>query len=858
MMGGQVQARYLNVEWLDEKTVTSFSSSLDPLELYKEEGAWKIDAHVFNGHFSRIGFRILDQEVIHRPYFVVDQDPVEELLAVVDPSTGETWWIQNSGWDHDKRRYNSQLQRTVGTAKVCIQNLYITIQNHSSNFTVQELESYLSDFKADLWLIIFNPQGRVKGKIEKGVPSILGEDLFRLLLEFAGAAEKIAANLEVELKEVVGKKPLRSVRPIVQTFVEVASRGYARQLSSRAFVEVADTGDNRYVHHLLIRLLFMVDQLASLALTQKSHLNQMVKEHASWRDELLSKNDKVIDKEVFQSELIKLDDEVEAVRSSVNAPEMERHNDSRRNPKGDYTLLLGDLYGKSDDQFFCNELDGDNFKETYNGWYCVVTLPNDLATQVAKLSNGNRRPIKLKGMLSKSKHKNSKGGDFYRIEYSHVESVEFIGPTAADVMREKIPKLEAASWHVPLSSQERRELNQEAAALAARESLLNVRVSELDRMLKELDGVSRRFAGVVGVFRQRRVGRSARFPNSMTFVRNPGYFSVKSSYEKIRSLSGVEDDVLNSMAIIDDIGLVNVSNLYEKWCLLQIIKVLRDGFGFQLEGDWQRALVNSVLNQEHNICFEFKGAATGWTAKLGYEKVLANNRRPDFVFDLSVPCYEQTQLPNSKKWFHTGDRSVRIVMDAKFRERWQAGELAQLVTHLRDEKNYSEQAINPVFILHPCYELGQPRTSPLTWGKSCDYGQTARHESGAIYLSPRRTGGSSLDNLHRLFGMVLQEASHYLYDGEGRHWSDAQCISCGRAVDGREVQLKYTTTRTGKDRWELNCHHCKLVSIRTNCYGCGRALHKNGHYWTYHRTRAESQSNVVCPSCECFFDGVQI
>lgn len=851
-MEGKIEARYLNVEWLDHKTVTSFSCSLDSLEIYEEEGTWKVDAHVFNGYFSRIGFRVLNQKLVHRPYFVVDQNSVEELLAVVDPSTKETWWIQNSGWDPNKRRYNSELQRTVGTAKVYVQNFYITILNHSSNFTIQELEAYLSDFKADLWLIIFNPQGRVNGKIEKGVPSILGEDLVRLLHEFVGTAEKISANLAVELKEVVEKKPVRSVRPIVQTFVEVASRGYTKQLSSRAFVEMADTSDNRYVHHILSRLLFMVDQLARMAMTQKSYLKNIAKHNTSWCGELLSQKCKVINKEVFLSEIHKLDKEVEAVCNSVYATEMESPHDFRRNPEGDYILLLGELYGRSKNQFFCTEFNNRNFKDTYKT-YCVITLPEHLATQVAKLSSGNRLPMKFKGNLSKRLDKNNNRVDFYRIEYKSVESVEFIEPTAADVMRKKIPKLEASNWQVPLSFREREELKQEAKALAVRASLLDTRASELDHMLKELDAVSRRLARVAAVFRHRKVGKSARFPNSMTFVRNPGYFSIKSSYEKIKNLSGVEDDIVNSMTVIDEIGLVNVSNLYEKWCLLQIIKVLRDGFGFQLEGDWQRYLVNGVLNQEHNICLKFKGVSPGWTAQLVYEKVLANNRRPDFVLDLFLPCYEQSELPNSTKWFHAGDRSVRIVMDAKFRERWWPGELTQLLTHLRVEKDYSEQEKNQVFILHPCSELGEQRTSPLTWGGSCDYGQRNDHKSGTIYLSPRHINGSSLDNLHRLFGMLFQGASHFLHDDEGWKWSDAQCIGCGRVVDSDKVQLKLTKTKASRDKWELNCHHCKLVSVRTNCFGCGRTLHKNGHYWTYHKTMAESLSNVVCPSCESFF-----
>lgn len=861
MMKEEIEARYLNVEWLDHKTVASLSCSLDPLEIYEEEGTWKIDTHVFKGYFSRIGFRVLNQKLVHRPYFFVDQNSVEELLDVVDPSTGETWWIQNSGWDSNKCRYNSELQRTVGTAKLCVQNLHITIINHSSNFTLQELEAYLSDFKADLWLIIFNPQGRVKGKIEKGMPNILGEDLVRLLHEFVGIAEKISENLVVELKEVVEKKPVRSVKPITKTFIEVASRGYAKQLSSRAFVEMADTSDNRYVHHILSRLLFMIDQLIRMAMTQKFNFKKMANHNSSWRDDLLSQTQKIIPKKVFFDELDKLDEKINnerrAISTSVPAGNTNLSRYFSINKSEYYTFQFGKLYGKSETDLFCNKLLGKNFKEEYKT-YCVVSLPKNLAIQVEKLSSDNHlTTIKLNGIFSERRDTDSKGIDFHRIEYEYVESVEFPDDTVADIMRKKIPKLEASNWLVALTFNEKEERKKEAQALEKRRSLLDTHVSELDGMLKELNSFSRRLGKVATTFRNRKVGKSARFPNSMTFVRNPGYFLIKSSHEKIKNLSGIEDDIVNSMTVIDEISLVNVSNLYEKWCLLQIIKVLRDGFGFQLEGEWQRSLVNSVLNREHNICLQFKGASPNWTAQLFYEKVLTNNCRPDFVLDLFLPCYEQSELPNSNKWFTTGNRSVRIVMDAKFREQWRPGELAQVVTDLRVKKDYSEQNKNQVFILHPCIDSSEQHTSPLTWGSSCDYGQTNNHKSGAIYLSPRRTNGSSLDNLHRLLGMLLQEASHFLHehDTEGWKWSDAQCIGCGRVVDFDKVQLTLTKTKAGRDKWNLTCHHCQLVSVRTSCFKCHRTLTKNGYYWTYHRTRAESLSNVVCPSCESFFDG---
>lgn len=845
------EARYLDVTWLDRDTVQHLSASIEPIPVSEEEGAWHIDTHVFKAHRLRLGFRMLDEGLAHPPCFLVEKDAREELLAFVDPGTGDTWWIENSGWDAERRRYHSRLQRTVGTARVWLQDRLLTVHNHSLNFTSDELDAYLSDFKSDLWLLIFDPRGTVHGRLESGTPNILGQELLRRTREFVGAAENIAARMEVELKEVVEQRPLRSVRPISATFKEVAMRSHARQLSSRGFAEARDTAANRYAHHLVNKLKFMVAQLRRTALAQTSGLKNMADRHLSWPAELESRTWKPVDPEVLHSELARLEAQLDAARNAVEAQDIS-YRLPGAGPEEGYTFKLRPARGQGNERFYCLELDGEDFGEKFET-YCIVTLPKPIAEHVAGLVQNGRRRIRLAGALTKSVGTDKNNQKFFRINYEYVERIEFLYPTAVDDMRKRFQELSANDWRLPLTSRERQEFRQESKALAARAATLAAHVSGLGQGLDALDLVERRLNKVRRTFAALKVGASSKLPQSMTYVRNPDYFALKAAYDRLNSLAGAGDDVLDAMMDVEDIGLVNVSNLYEKWCLLQMIKVLRDGFGFEPEDGWQKNLVSGVLGRARNISLAFKGPA-GWTATLVHEKVLANNRRPDFVFDLSVPCYEQTE-EEPRQWFDTGtSTTMRFVMDAKFRERWRPAELAELLEELCVRKNYAEGGRNPVFILHPCAELGQPRTSPLSWGRSSDYGQLHDHRRGAIHLSPRCVDGPSIDNLHRLFGMIFQEASQFLRSGDGWKWTDALCIGCGRGIGTAEVRLKYGTTRTSKERWELECRACQLVTVRTNCYECGRVIFKNGHHWTYHRTRAESRSNIVCPHCERFFD----
>src|SRR3546814_14951482 len=73
-----------------------------------------------------------------------------------------------------------------------------------------------------------------------------------------------------------------------------------------------------------------------------------------------------------------------------------------------------------------------------------------------------------------------------------------------------------------------------------------------------------------------------------------------------------------------------------------------------------------------------------------------------------------------------------LVMDAKFRTRWKHGELADMLKLLVDTKDYGQDG-DRVFILHPAKGAVEHRTSPLIWGRDCNYGQDhpTGHKNGS-------------------------------------------------------------------------------------------------------------------------------
>ena len=197
-------------------------------------------------------------------------------------------------------------------------------------------------------------------------------------------------------------------------------------------------------------------------------------------------------------------------------------------------------------------------------------------------------------------------------------------------------------------------------------------------------------------------------------------------------------------------------------------------------------------------------------------------------------------------------------MDAKFRTRWQHDDLAEMLKLLVETKKYGQEGCR-VFILQPARGTIRDSTSPLGWGRDCDYGHRSptRHAHGSIHLAADLArGGESLTNLSRLIAMELQDvfpepeakASRGLRgEAEVCTATSSFCISCGTTHDVKDV----TPGRTGREnrKWYFRCAKCGASTMRTRCFGCGTPIHKNGLQMTYHLTVADQISNVVCHKC---------
>jgi len=255
--------------------------------------------------------------------------------------------------------------------------------------------------------------------------------------------------------------------------------------------------------------------------------------------------------------------------------------------------------------YFCSHLHGYDFKDKHKT-YLVVRLPLLLPKDILTTLDGDIE-LKVKGVVKRSKQQNNNGDKFFGLEFLTISKIKIMNTRLTEALARKAQeknRLKKLDWIVPYTDKEKQEIELERKFINKKIELLSARQDEVQHFNNSIISTVKILRNSKLFFEQSGIKISANFPNTMVFVQNPSYSMAKTSFSKISNINGMDDSIFKEMMSIDQIGLVNISNLYEKWCLLQIIKVLAEVYSFKISGNWQHDLINAVSNKEYNIKFE--------------------------------------------------------------------------------------------------------------------------------------------------------------------------------------------------------------------------------------------------------------
>ena len=750
--------------------------------------------------------------------------------------------------------WRSEARRTAGQITFVIGNSTLKLDIDLSEQTKSDLSRYLSDFKADLWELILDENNHITGDAKNSQIAAIDQEALSLVALILSNAQTILKKPKVELKEVQALRPAKDVRPVLRTFMEICTKGSRKHLTSRASEPSYNVPENQYVLHVVSSTLSIVKQLIRVAERKTSRfsgalekLNERLgslKDYRSINRDLVVKDLERLKK---RFDTAAINDDLADKLAEINANEFFSPNHAAKG-----YLRLEKTTG-SENEWWAKikpSLHDDWQQFELNGY--TIFSPGERYASLFKPYSDYEMEAIMTPPSRRGKASILCPEHIFRLTlFSDSRSLKRDRDNFAK-LRDQGIVLNENGWKTKLTKEELSEQEKERATIRKRLSYFATEREKVGMVHQVLAPKLKPFQQVEKEWRQYKVKSKSTFPNSMTFVQNPAYQAVHSGFKKLKEQIGLADeDILLSLEKVEAIGLVNMPLLYERWCLLQIIKVLTQVFRYQPEDNWKRKLIANIQGNEKQISIQYFNPNVSRKVTLQYVPFLANGKRPDFVLDVEATTKNDHQI------------SKRLVVDAKYYSaaylKYRGG-IGGVIHELYSGKDYSEGQENSVFVLHPVLDAVEKVVSPQEWAKDSylgelsmfdwepAYNQRQATNYGAVCANPMKSQ-RHLDEIQRMLGMFLQygieDNSSFRGASDDTHAVNF-CVSCGSE---KVVDVTNSMSSNNQKRW-YRCNECTQFTVYTHCGTCNIRLIKNGEYWTYLSLMPMSSINIKCPNCE--------
>jgi hypothetical protein len=762
-------------------------------------------------------------------------------------------WIIKGDWRTGQRGisyHHCPSINTIGKIEIGIsENLqqiqqFVTI-DINSNIDDFDFAQLKNDFEGELWNLITSNKSNVSSdKIEiRYCDKVFRYAENQSIIEFIKAFDHISKNPKQELSHTKEFLRIEKVIPIAETYRKLSSSGTARLLPSKAALENHDIYENRFVCFMLHSIHLIVSKNIKFTTLQIERLN----------NEIVTLNKKITilqdpDPKVNQIEILQ---------------EIEAQEEFYREWKSSWEIKKNQFiknYSK-EAQFFRNITIEIAYRADYSSYwvklfnnqggseYCLFEFNNDCGS-IFEEQKGQR--ITLSAYYLQDGH----AGRFNKYV---VNAINTNGITLNSINYESIIQKQRANYYTLqannwrqfsiLSANDRnkfvQERNNQVQTLSKKIDKINFQINNIGKFNDEQSELQPLLEQRLktSFFKKIKWKNFQGFKPSMTFIQNIIYRNALRFYKEVLKSEGIDIAVFDLYENVTSFGLREMPQVYELWCLVTLIKVLEESFHFTHIPKDLSTLLKTIDPKNQTIAeyskIDFKNNLAGRRVTLHYQKSIAENKRPDFI--LEVTCNRQT---------------INLVLDSKFKnynyKKSIIYETVDMTNKYGGNKNY-------VFILHPCKDgTFNDRNIKYTnhGGERIFYGEGEVqqikfpfHEYGYIELKPNST-----DTLKKLTAMSFEylleptrNAKQDNRDINPRPENEMFCLNCG----GTNITM--TESLRGNNRRHFSCT-CNDTDCGHNiyidyCWNCKTKLFKHGSYWDYHLESTWSIFDIRCPNC---------
>ena len=753
----------------------------------------------------------------------------------------DLWIIKGEEWEIGQRGigyHHCPSINTIGKIEIGILDNLKQIKNFisidiNSNILDFDFEQLKNDFEGELWnLITSEKSGITSSRSEfRYYDKIFFYSESKPIIDFLKAYDAIEKKPKSELLTSKGIAKIEKVKPIAETYRKLVSvGGSSRVLPSKTFIENHDIYENRYLCLMLNSIYKIVSNNINYTKKQLESLEFKINDKNAKIKVLNDPNPQVNKEEIIEEILLQekkvqnIEKEWRKISQSVSSNHQAKYKDQEKKIK------LQRRKKQSNDQFWCET---ERTKEKDKN--CLISFPREYSQFLKEWEEYSC--IVSFDIVDDD--------DCIKVKIVSIKKIEPCSERNRLIQyQKKREELESNNWVQIVTPKDIKERENQVKTLENDIKKLEKQIKDLDEFVKE----QQKLLPLIEQRRKKTFFKTIKwqsiqgFTPSMTFIQNISYRNALNSYKEILKSEGIDLEVFDLYEKATTYGVREIPQVYELWCLVSIIKTLKEPYGFKYKDI--RTLLK-VINPENNnlnnqVTINFTVNLNGRTITLYYQKTLPNNKRPDFILEISI-----------------NDRKIYLVLDAKFKNYNYKKSLNYEIKNLNDK--YSDTNYY-VFILHPCNDLtGEKKPVKMTnhGGDKIYFGEKEQkptfpfHKYGYITHKPNFT-----DNLKKLIGMAFEYLLESNKNANNENTKDPKptndlfCLNCG----GTEINLqvykngnKFNYTATCKSQ---KCGHQTHINY---CWNCSTKLFKHGYYWDYHKTSVWSSFDIHCPNCGMAF-----
>jgi pyrethroid hydrolase len=864
------ELRIIRISWAREDVSTDVETAQHPIRLEQDELGWVAEVPAYpkvgGGVYGQLAVALVDGAV--DPYLLLANDEPFRLTLVTAPD-GREWWVEKGKWKKAKQAqyHDAPLCRHVGEARLCVGSETIRLRIAPTGFAGEAFDALLEEFRNGAWKLILDPLSPTRATDRRGDGGI-DPAFLDAVAEFIRYAGRALDQPHRELREIRELQRLERVRPNVGTFRELAIRGLPRSVIGRGHAPSFNTPDNRQLLWMCSRLRRILNGLSAGA-------------QASIRD-LLGRA------QAAQERAIHLHESLGKVR--VDEARLSRLIEEREDQLIAYRRAVKELLSEPPPNtqlyfFHVHQPKVDADRGPAGFWIDGQTADGDAARfrlnfhadrkTLASVFD-KRYSYRLTGAFDYEYGGKTNGRQWHvwRIslltEISPIQkqdrSLEEDLLSEIDYLTERRSSLRGTDFWMPLNKADTEEQHRDLTeALASAERL---RLSsefwaqvagQLAPLAAQLSSLENRAQGM-GIKRMRQGDLSG----SMTWVLNPNYRGASGAYRKAKARANLRSSEIEGLLRLEELGILDLPMVYERWCLLRLIAVIRDHFHLVPPQDLGEQLLACVTDEgkvNETVSFRFEGASLERDLILCYQPRLpregrTEKQRPNPDFMLTVVDHGGGNASAGL------NPHPQLVLDAKcipygaFGDQGDGFSLIEELDRLIG-KGYSSPGDHRVFVLHPgsgpaalervqdyCHLGGSHLVPNSDERKSWDQ-DPPDHRYGAVLLGP-----GILDPLIRLILMHLYLG---LEDSLGAYLNRSPaypriCPACGGSNFTNAPPAGTSEPRHSSPRAEW-CSNCGRMVVWNFSGGCGTHLFKLGGHWTFHETHPLNPYDIRCPHC---------